>query len=174
MALSKRQAGMLAFIRTFVDEHQFPPTIREIGKAVGITSTSVVNYNLNVLEEKGHIARDRNVSRGLRLIEAEIASAQTAPLDARARDASQGLRLVREGTRGSPRVLNIPLLGRIVAVADAYDAMTSDRSYRKALPHDIAIAELERCSGSQFDPRIVEVFLHAIEDFRKVQIAAAQ
>jgi response regulator RpfG family c-di-GMP phosphodiesterase len=69
---------------------------------------------------------------------------------------------------------NIPLLGRIVAVADAYDAMTSDRSYRKALPHDIAIAELERCSGTQFDPRIVEVFLHAIEDFRKVQIAAGQ
>ena len=114
MALSKRQAGMLAFIRTFVDEHQFPPTIREIGKAVGITSTSVVNYNLNVLEDKGHIARDRNVSRGLRLLDAEIESVQAAS-EARARDASQGLRLVREGARGSPRVLNIPLLGRIAA-----------------------------------------------------------
>lgn len=66
---------------------------------------------------------------------------------------------------------NIPLLGRIVAVADAYDAMTSDRSYRKALPHDIAVAELERCSGTQFDPAIVEIFLKEIEDWRKHQLA---
>jgi response regulator RpfG family c-di-GMP phosphodiesterase len=78
---------------------------------------------------------------------------------------------------GYPQALmgeNIPLLGRIVAVADTYDAMTSDRAYRKALPHDVAIAELERCSGSQFDPRIVKVFLHVIEDFRRTQIAAGQ
>jgi HD-GYP domain-containing protein (c-di-GMP phosphodiesterase class II) len=67
---------------------------------------------------------------------------------------------------------SIPLLGRIVAVADTYDAMTSDRSYRKALPHDIAIAELERCCGAQFDPAIVEIFLHEIEEFRRIQIAA--
>ncbi len=67
---------------------------------------------------------------------------------------------------------NIPLLGRVVAVADTYDAMTSDRAYRKALPHDVAIAELERCSGAQFDPRVVEVFLREIETYRKHQIAA--
>ena len=67
---------------------------------------------------------------------------------------------------------NIPLFGRIVAVADTYDAMTSDRAYRKALPHDVAIAELERCSGSQLDPRVVEVFLGEIEQFRRQQIAA--
>jgi len=67
---------------------------------------------------------------------------------------------------------NIPLLGRIVAVADTYDAMTSDRSYRKALPHEVAIAELERCSGSQFDPAIVEIFLREIEEHRKRQVAA--
>jgi response regulator RpfG family c-di-GMP phosphodiesterase len=67
---------------------------------------------------------------------------------------------------------HIPLLGRIVAVADTYDAMTSDRSYRKALPHDIAVAELERCSGVQFDPAIVDVFLHRIEEYRKEQIAS--
>jgi HD-GYP domain-containing protein (c-di-GMP phosphodiesterase class II) len=76
---------------------------------------------------------------------------------------------------GYPQALmgeNIPLLGRIVAVADTYDAMTSDRSYRKALPHEVAIAELERCSGSQFDPTIVDIFLREIEEHRKRQIAA--
>jgi response regulator RpfG family c-di-GMP phosphodiesterase len=67
---------------------------------------------------------------------------------------------------------NIPLMGRIVAVADTYDAMTSDRAYRRALPHDVAVAELERCSGAQFDPEIVKIFLHEIEEFRKHQIAA--
>jgi response regulator RpfG family c-di-GMP phosphodiesterase len=69
---------------------------------------------------------------------------------------------------------NIPQLGRIVAIADAYDAMTSDRAYRKALSHDVAVAELERCSGTQLDPRIVEVFLHEIAEFRRQQIAAGQ
>lgn len=71
---------------------------------------------------------------------------------------------------GYPRGLtkqDIPLQGRIVAIADAYDAMTSDRAYRKALPHDVAIAELERCAGSQFDPEITEVFLVKIEEFRE-------
>lgn len=67
---------------------------------------------------------------------------------------------------------NIPLIGRVVAIADAYDAMTSDRAYRKALPHDIACGELERCSGTQFDPEIVRVFLSHIEEYRKIEAAA--
>ncbi len=53
----------------------------------------------------------------------------------------------------------IPLEARILAVADTYDAMTSDRAYRKALSNEIAIAELKRCAGTQFDPRIVAVFV---------------
>ena len=67
MTLSSRQEKILKFIRRFTHEHGFPPTYREIGKAVGISSTSVVNYNLDVLERKKHIRRDRHVSRGLRL-----------------------------------------------------------------------------------------------------------
>jgi HD-GYP domain-containing protein (c-di-GMP phosphodiesterase class II) len=70
---------------------------------------------------------------------------------------------------GYPRGLsgdNIPLDGRIVAIADAYDAMTSDRAYRRALPHAVATAEIERCAGTQFDPELAEVFLRVIEEFR--------
>jgi response regulator RpfG family c-di-GMP phosphodiesterase len=69
---------------------------------------------------------------------------------------------------------HIPLIGRIVAIADAYDAMTSDRAYRKALPHEIACGELERCVGSQFDPEIVPVFLAQIEEFRKIEANAGR
>jgi putative nucleotidyltransferase with HDIG domain len=56
----------------------------------------------------------------------------------------------------------IPLASRIVSIADAYSAMTTDRSYRKALGHDKAVAELERCAGSQFDPRVVEAAIQVV------------
>ena len=56
----------------------------------------------------------------------------------------------------------IPLESRIIAVADAYDAMTSERSYRKALCKDAATKELTRCSGTQFDPEIVDVFVNQV------------
>ena len=58
---------------------------------------------------------------------------------------------------------NIPLGARILAVADAYDAMKSDRPYRKALTKETAIQELKRGSGTQFEPKIVEVFLEILE-----------
>lgn len=56
----------------------------------------------------------------------------------------------------------IPLECRIVAIADAYDAMTSDRPYRQAMSHDAAIEELKKYAGSQFDPELVEVFIQVI------------
>lgn len=57
----------------------------------------------------------------------------------------------------------IPLEGRILAVADAFDAMTSGRPYRPALPPDVAAAEIERCTGTQFDPEIVDGFFAALD-----------
>ncbi len=89
MALSPRQKKMLEFIREFIRQHHYPPTIREIGAAVGISSTSVVNYNLNILEREGYIVRDREVSRGLKLV------SPTADLPS--------------------EIVSVPLLGRIAA-----------------------------------------------------------
>lgn len=57
----------------------------------------------------------------------------------------------------------IPLLSRILAIADAYDAMTQDRVYRKALSRETAIAEIRSNAGSQFDPEIAAVFLQMLE-----------
>src|SRR5207248_9345503 len=66
-ALSDRQQRMLQFIRQYMGEHGRPPTVREIGLAVGISSTSVVDYNLRVLERDGHLRRERELSRGIEL-----------------------------------------------------------------------------------------------------------
>jgi HD-GYP domain-containing protein (c-di-GMP phosphodiesterase class II) len=56
----------------------------------------------------------------------------------------------------------IPLVARIVCTCDAWSAMTTDRSYRRALAHDDAVAELRRCAGTQFDPRVVDALLAAL------------
>jgi len=65
--LSERQQKILDFVAGYIDENGYPPSIREIGAAAGISSTSVVSYNLRRLEEAGLIVRDKEVSRGLKL-----------------------------------------------------------------------------------------------------------
>jgi putative nucleotidyltransferase with HDIG domain len=73
-----------------------------------------------------------------------------------------------DGLSGS----DIPIGARVIAVADTYDAMTSDRVYRKALSHQVAMAEIRRGAGSQFDPTIVEAFMRAMgEQSVAVEIA---
>ena len=64
-----------------------------------------------------------------------------------------------DGLKGN----NIPFVARIIAVADAFDAMTTNRPYRKKKDFEIAIQELKRNSGTQFDPIIVSAFLLAYE-----------
>jgi len=89
--LSERQRGILEFVGEYIKGNGYPPSIREIGTAVGISSTSVVSYNLQRLEETGYISRDREISRGLKLT--PTARAQMMP----------------------EAVVRLPLLGRIVA-----------------------------------------------------------
>jgi HD-GYP domain-containing protein (c-di-GMP phosphodiesterase class II) len=68
--------------------------------------------------------------------------------------------------KGYPEGLSgecIPLFARIIAVADTFDAMTSDRPYRKALPDQTALGEIERCAGAQFDTVCVKAFMKGYE-----------
>ena len=78
--LSERQQNIMAFLREFITENRFPPTIREIGERVGITSTSVVKYNLDVLERENLIERDREISRGIRLVADRLTEGIRIPL----------------------------------------------------------------------------------------------
>jgi repressor LexA len=94
--LSERQVRIMEYLQEFISTHNYPPTIREIGQAVKISSTSVVNYNLNRLEELGLISRARTVSRGLRLLK---------PVQKR----------FEEVATTAQNFLEVPLVGRIVA-----------------------------------------------------------
>jgi repressor LexA len=92
--LSERQQKILAFLSDYLQDNGYPPSIREIGAAAGISSTSVVSYNLRRLEERGYLSREPDVSRGLRLSD------------------WPGRRL---GLGVSDDIVRLPLLGRIVA-----------------------------------------------------------
>jgi diguanylate cyclase (GGDEF)-like protein/PAS domain S-box-containing protein len=61
----------------------------------------------------------------------------------------------------------IPIRARIIAIIDAFDAMTSDRPYRKAMPQKEAVEELKRCAGTQFDPELVRVFIREVLQFKE-------
>ena len=87
--LSEKQQRILDFVQEFLDEHDYPPSIRDIQNGCNISSTSVVDYNLKRLEEKGLIRRDREVSRAIELLN------------------GQGER--------RRRTIAVPLLGRIAA-----------------------------------------------------------
>jgi HD-GYP domain-containing protein (c-di-GMP phosphodiesterase class II) len=67
----------------------------------------------------------------------------------------------------------IPLGARIIFVVDAYDAMTSDRVYRGRLAQEDALAELERCAGTQFDPAVVAALSEELQPAAEGELAAA-
>lgn len=105
--LSKRQRNILNYILNYLQEHHRPPTIREIGKATNITSTSVVNYNLERLTERGFLEREAEVSRGLAITKKgvrELGRVGEAILEVADAVSETVARLVR-----------VPLLGNIVA-----------------------------------------------------------
>ena len=66
-SLSPKQDNILGFIRGFLEEHPFPPTVRDIQAGCGISSTSVVDYNLRILQREGYLHREAEVSRGIEL-----------------------------------------------------------------------------------------------------------
>jgi repressor LexA len=102
--LGERHKKILHVLESFNDQNGYPPSIREIGKQTNISSTSVVNYYLEQLEEDGYIERDRNVSRGVRLLKTVSGQIYT-----QARD------MVEIAQSALEEMLKIPVVGRIFA-----------------------------------------------------------
>ncbi len=78
--LSVKQRRIVEYIQGFIDEHDYPPSIRQIQEACDISSTSVVDYNLRVLERLGYIRRDREVSRAIELLHAGGRRSRVVPV----------------------------------------------------------------------------------------------
>jgi repressor LexA len=78
--LSAKQQRILDYIRDFIEEHDYPPSIRQIQDACDISSTSVVDYNLRILEKQGQIRRDREVSRAIEVLQGGRRAARVVPV----------------------------------------------------------------------------------------------
>ena len=91
-SLNPRQRQILDYLRDHSRNHSYPPTVREIGRAVGLSSSSTVQNHLNSLEAKGYIKRDPTKSRTVEVVGQEVAE-----------------------TRNRPRAFSLPLVGRVAA-----------------------------------------------------------
>ena len=101
-----RQREVLDVIRTWVERFGYPPSVREIGEAVGLTSTSSVAYQLRALEQKGYLRRDPNRPRAIGVLPADLDPA-TGPAPAGEDDAEVAV--------ATPAAAYVPVLGRIAA-----------------------------------------------------------
>ena len=152
---------------------------REIARRAGLSVAEQDSiYMMGLLHDVGKIGiQDAIINKTGRLTDEEYAEIKTHPV--------VGYEILRNiedypelmvGARwhherydggGYPDGLageDIPEVARIIAVADTYDAMTSNRSYRKALSQETVRAEIENCKGSQFDPRFADVMLEMIDE----------
>ncbi|CUU55599.1 repressor LexA [Frankia sp. CcI49] len=109
--LTQRQKGILEVIRAAVEQRGYPPSVREIGEAVGLTSTSSVAHQLKVLQEKGFLRRDPNRPRAMEVLPIGGQKAGARLRSAGATPAEVGGAVAAEG--GTPTY--VPLIGRIAA-----------------------------------------------------------
>lgn len=146
----------------------------KLGKAMGLSNDDLNNLTLlSSLHDIGKINIDDSIlTKPGKLTEDEWVEMKKHPaIGYRIAMASSELRSIAElilchqerwDGKGYPQGLsgeNIPLLSRIISIVDAYDAMTHDRSYRKALSKEVAINEISVNAGSQFDPEIAQLFV---------------
>ena len=150
---------------------------KKLGRALGLREEDLVSLELvSTLHDIGKISIDRNILTKSDELSAEewvelrkhpevgYRIAQTVP---ELRRISEYILCHHErwDGEGYPQGLageSIPLLSRIISIVDSYDAMTQDRSYRKAMSKQAAIGEIERNSGTQFDPKIAKIFVEQV------------
>ena len=134
--------------------------IEQIGRAALLHDLGKIGVSEQIVDKPGPMTDEefklmaQHPSEGARIIQALSFLEHLAPVVR-----SHHERLDGTGYPNGTKEQNIPLAARIIAVADTADAMTSDRSYRKALPAEEMLAELERVSGQQLDPQCVQAFL---------------
>jgi len=150
VSLSKAVGAVLDLPQTEMDKLELLATLHDIGKVAIRDDILTKQGELNDTE---WAEMRRHPEIGYRIA---MTSPELVPI-------AEGILCHQEwwDGRGYPQGLsgeNIPLLSRIVAVVDAYDAMTNDRPYRKALTHEVAVERILENAGTQFDPEIAQIF----------------
>ncbi|MGL5149035.1 MAG: sensor domain-containing diguanylate cyclase/phosphohydrolase [Clostridium sp.] len=138
-----------------LDELKIAAEFHDIGK---------IGINQEILQKPGKLTDEEydimktHTEKGYRIIKAssELKNVAESVLYHHERWDGMGYPI---GLKGE----SIPLLARIISVCDSFDVMTSDRVYKKAMSIDDAVLELKRCSGGQFDPTIVEIFIKSLD-----------
>jgi len=150
-ALATRIGSKLGLSQTSLSELELLATLHDIGKVA--IDDHVLNKPGKLSEEEWAIMKTHS-EIGYRIAKSSFQLEPIAQyiLTHHERWDGKGYPLGLQGE-------DIPLISRIIAVADAYDAMTEDRVYRKALTREQALAEIERNSGTQFDPTIVRILI---------------
>ncbi len=134
-SLSAKQQAILSYIRDFIGQHDYPPSIRDIQDGCHISSTSVVDYNLKALERQGHIRRDREVSRAIELVGrarmrtvpvvGQIAAGQPIPVPGAdtwaAQDFEESIEVTDQMTKGKENVFALRVKG-----TSMIDALVND------------------------------------------------
>ena len=152
--LSTRTGRMLNLMEKDLGELQLLGMLHDIGK-IGIDD-KILNKPGKLTEEEW-IVMKKHPEIGYRIARASHKLSRIADYILSHHERWDGMGYPR-GLKGE----DIPLLSRILSVADAYDAMTEDRIYRKALSKEEAIEEIRRNSGSQFDPIIANIFIESV------------
>ncbi len=133
--LSNKEQKILDFLRRFIREKNYPPSIRDIQEECAISSTSVVDYNLKGLERKGYIHRDREVSRAIELLDGsgrrprtisvpivgQIAAGQPIPVPEGSVDYTETVEVTEDMTRGKQDVYALRVKGNSMV-----DALVND------------------------------------------------
>jgi putative nucleotidyltransferase with HDIG domain len=155
----------------------------EIGRVLGLGAEDIKTLHVGaLLHDIGKISISESIiNKDSKLTDSEYETMKTHP--SRGAEIIEPAKFLREKVplikyhherfdgKGYPsglKGMNIPLMARIICVADSYDAMTSKRAYRDIMPREEARNELIRCSGTQFDPKMVNAFLEVLQDENKI------
>ena len=159
--------------------HRVSALCKSMGKAIGLPEGEIEELKtVGLLHDIGKIAIEENIlNKPGKLTDDEWEEIKRHPeigyrILSTVNDMSEMAEYVlahheRWDGRGYPKGLKgeeIPFQSRIIAIADAYDAMTSERSYRSALSEEIAIEELQKNAGIQFDPELIRIFIEKVLD----------
>ncbi|WP_121390182.1 transcriptional repressor LexA [Actinokineospora cianjurensis] len=148
--LPQRQRQVLEVIRSWVQRNGYPPSVREIGEAVGLTSTSSVAYQLRALEEKGYLRRDPNRPRAIGVLAADASAAQLR--------GEQVSPVLIEQSEAGPTPTYVPVVGRIAAGGPilAEQAIEDVFPLPKEIVGDGALFMLKVAGDSMIDAAIAD------------------